>query len=98
MITVAERRPGQRFQASPLLSVSLGDSDFEGDSSCFDLVLRSRVPMTLIPYEVAAKVALKRQDLGVLLAGPPASQWVFEQAPAGICYGLGSSDGRFPPV
>ena len=80
VIAVAGRRRGQRFQPSPLLPVLLGDSNFEADPWCFDLVLRSGVPITFIPYEVAAKVTLNRQDLEDFLAGPPASQWVSEQA------------------
>ena len=98
VIAVAGRRPGQRFQPSPLLPVSLGDSNFEADPSCFDLVLRSGVPITLIPYEVAAKVTVNRQDLDDLLAGPPASQWVSEQASGWLQlwrWGL-QTDGFFP--
>ena len=98
VIAVAGRRPGQRFQPSPFLPVSLGDSNIEADFSCFDLVLRSGVPMTLIPYEVAAKVTLNRQDLDDLLTGPPASQWVSEQASGWLQlwrWGL-QTDGFFP--
>jgi hypothetical protein len=54
--------------------------------------------MTLIPYEVAAKVTLNRQDLDDLLTGPPASQWVSEQASGWLQlwrWGL-QTDGFFP--
>ncbi len=80
VIAVAGRRPGQRFQPTPLLPVSLGDRNFEADPLCFDLVLRSGVPITLIPYEVAVKVTLNRQDLDDLLTGPPVSRGVSQQA------------------
>ncbi len=90
VIAVAGRRPGKRFRHIPLLPVSLGDSNFEADPSCFDLVLRSGFPITLIPYEVVAKVMLNRQDLGDLLAGLPAHCGFLNRCPAGFSYSAGA--------
>ena len=80
VVAVAGRRPGQTFTPNAARFISLADRNFEEDPISFDIVLRSGIPLTLTPYEVASKVTMSQYDLEQLSAGPPASRWLSQQA------------------
>lgn len=80
IIAVAGRRPGQRFQPNSARPITLADRNFEEDPISFDIVLRSGIPLTLTPYEVASKVTVDQHDLETLGAGTKASRWISHKA------------------
>ena len=80
VVAVAGRRPGQTFTPNAARFISLANRNFDEDPISFDIVLRSGIPLTLTPYEVASKVTMSQHDLEQLSSGPPASQWLSQQA------------------
>lgn len=78
IIAVAGRRPGQRFAYGSDQAQSFQDFNFELDSAGFQLLLDSKVRITLAPWEISSKVWLKAEDVHRLEKGGPASKYLVQ--------------------
>jgi pyrimidine-specific ribonucleoside hydrolase len=78
IIAVAGRRPGQVFRvgSSPK---PLRDFNFENDREAFQVILDSKVPVVLAPFEISSKVWVKKADLDAR-RGNRAIDWLYEPA------------------
>jgi inosine-uridine nucleoside N-ribohydrolase len=84
IVSVAGRRPGQRFVARSGDLKAFRDFNFELDPTGFQVLLDSHVPLVLTPWELSSKVWMKRADLDLLDKGgpdarylvPPARDWL----------------------
>ena len=79
IIAVAGRRPGQRFLTGRSTQ-PFRDLNFELDPQAFQVILDSRVPVVLAPWEVSSKVWITQADLEHLLASSPALDWLLKPA------------------
>lgn len=84
IVAVAGRRPGQRFTTGSTNTKGHRDFNFELDPAAFRILLESRVPLVLTPFEISSKVWIHAADLDRLAkAGaaaralePPARRWL----------------------
>jgi hypothetical protein len=75
IIAVAGRRPGQHFLTGKATR-PFRDFNFEMDPQAFQMILDSRVPLVLAPWEISSKVWLTRQDLERLAMSNPLLEWL----------------------
>ena len=68
---MAGRRPQQHFVAGPKQNTPFRDFNFELDPEAFRIILASKVPLTLAPWEISSRVWLTPQDIDVLAARSP---------------------------
>ena len=76
IVAVAGRRPGQRLRVGARWWMHVHDMNFNKDVAAFDVVLASGVPLTLVPFEAAARVTIERRHLARLAAGDAAARWL----------------------
>jgi len=78
VIAVAGQRPesGLGFYPGRSRLLHLHDLNFRKDTTAFDVVLNSAVPVTLVPYEIASKITINQDDLKQLSSGGIQSQWL----------------------
>ena len=74
VVAVAGRRPGQRFTTGTTNMRGHRDFNFELDPEAFRMLLSSKVPLILAPFEISSKVWMESPDLDRLAAGPPAAR------------------------
>lgn len=76
----------------------LHDLNFKKDTTAFDIVLNSAVPVTLVPYEIASKITIGREDLTQLNASSVQAQWLAKVSKPWLEFWTNSlkSDGFFP--
>jgi len=75
IVAVAGRRPGQHFLTGKATR-PFRDFNFEMDPQAFQVILDSKVPLVLAPWEISSKVWLTREDLERLLKSNPAFEWL----------------------
>ena len=88
LVAVMGRRPGHLFHPSEGVSGGMlfghgpifRDFNFDKDQNSAKHVLAMDLPLTLIPYDVARKVALTGADLDGLNANGGASAWIASHA------------------
>ena len=66
IVAVAGQRPGQLFHVGNTSVLHLHDLNVRKDPDAFDLVLRTGIPLHLIPFEVAQQVIVTKTDLRTL--------------------------------
>ena len=71
IIAVAGRRPQQHFVAGPKQKTPFRDFNFELDPEAFRVILASKVPLTLAPWEISSTVWLTPEDIDALAARSP---------------------------
>ena len=84
IVAVAGRRPGQRFTTGTVNTNGHRDFNFELDPDAFRILLDSKVPLVLTPFEISSKVWIEAADLDRLAAGgaaaralaAPAREWL----------------------
>jgi pyrimidine-specific ribonucleoside hydrolase len=76
IVAVAGRRPGQRFTTGAVNTNAHRDFNFEQDPEAFRVLLASRVPLTLAPFEISSKIWIAEQDLDVLQRGSSSARWL----------------------
>ena len=78
VIAIAGQRPDPGFGFYPGTSqiFHLHDLNFRKDVAAFDVLLSSSVPVTLVPYEIAAKISIQSNDLRLLDNGGSQSRWL----------------------
>jgi inosine-uridine nucleoside N-ribohydrolase len=74
VIAVAGRRPGQRFTTGTTNLKGHRDFNFELDPEAFRVLIRSKAPLVLAPFEISSKVWVDAQDLDRLASGPAAAR------------------------
>jgi inosine-uridine nucleoside N-ribohydrolase len=79
IVVVAGRRPGQRFIVGTNPQ-PLRDFNFEMDVEAFQVLLDSKVPLVLAPWEISSKVWLTASDLDGLRGRSAALDWIYEPA------------------
>lgn len=79
LIAVAGRRPNQRFTNKPGGKV-FRDLNFEIDAPAFQVLLDSRIPLVLAPWEISSKVWLRQPDLDQLRNSNPKQSWLIDAA------------------
>ena len=62
IVAVAGRRPGQHFITGKA-ATPFRDFNFELDPEAFAVILRSRVPLVLAPWEISSRIWLDSSDL-----------------------------------
>lgn len=83
-IAVAGRRPGQQFIAGPKQKIPFRDLNFELDPEAFRVLLASKVPIVLAPWEISSQVWITREDMqaaakhnrGMAWLLPAAEDWL----------------------
>jgi pyrimidine-specific ribonucleoside hydrolase len=77
IVAVAGRRPGQRFVlgkgGTPLM-----DFNFELDPEGFRILLASRVPLVLAPFEISSKTPLSEEDVERFASVPAIAEFYLE--------------------
>lgn len=66
IVAVAAQQPDQVFRVGTTPVMHLHDLNVRKDSEAVELVLRSRIPIYLIPFEVAQHVVVTRTDVHTL--------------------------------
>lgn len=79
IIAVAGRRPDQHFVVGNTTR-PLRDFNFEMDPEAFQVLLDSKVPLVLAPWEISSKVWLTASDLDQLRGHNAALDWLYEPA------------------
>lgn len=72
IIAVAGRKPGQKFLSGPKQTKPFRDLNFELDPDAFQVLLDTRIPLTLAPWEISSRVWLRSDDVNALLLRRPA--------------------------
>lgn len=80
VIAVAGRRRGQHFVVSRRQAHAFRDFNFEMDVAAFQVLLDSRVPIVLVPWEISSKVWIRRRELEQLRRGGPDARYLFAPA------------------
>jgi pyrimidine-specific ribonucleoside hydrolase len=76
VIAVAGQRPGQVFRVGTTPILHFHDMNVRKDPDAFDIVLRSGVPLHLIPFEVGQQVVVTLADLQTLERRGALDAWV----------------------
>ncbi|MBK8314150.1 MAG: hypothetical protein IPL01_09065 [Acidobacteria bacterium] len=63
IVAVAGRRPDQHFGAGNKNAPPFRDFNFELDAPGFQVLLDSKAPIVLAPWEISSKVWMKRVDI-----------------------------------
>ena len=73
VVAVAGRRPGQRFTTGTSNPAGHRDFNFELDPRAFQVLLDSKVPLVLAPFEISSKIWIEEADLDRLAASGSAA-------------------------
>lgn len=74
IVAVAGRRPGQRFTTGATNIKGHRDFNFELDPEAFRILIASKDPLVLTPFEISSRVWIEATDIDRLAKGPPAAQ------------------------
>lgn len=81
IIAVAGNRPDQRlFFIGQSKIVHFHDLNFKKDPAAFEMVLNSKIPLTLLPFEVAEKITLTAGDLEQMGSAGITAGWLAEDS------------------
>jgi len=80
IVAVAGQRPGQVFKVGSTPILHFHDLNVRMDVEAFDKVLRSGVPLRLIPFEVGMQAVVTRADLVALKTNGKLDGWVGERS------------------
>jgi inosine-uridine nucleoside N-ribohydrolase len=75
-VAVAGQRPGQAFYVGNTSFLHLHDLNVRKDPDAFDTVLRSGIPLHLIPFEAAKQVVVTEMDLRILESHGGLDAWI----------------------
>jgi pyrimidine-specific ribonucleoside hydrolase len=77
IIAIAGNRPDQRrFFIGNSKIMHFHDLNFRKDPKAFDVILKSKVPLTLLPFEVATKVIVAPDDLKRMGNNGESAKWL----------------------
>jgi len=76
IIVVAGRRRGQRFTPNPDRVTAATDFNFEHDPAAMQVILDSKIPFVMTPWEVSSKVWITKQDIQDLRGSGQSGDWL----------------------
>jgi len=76
VVAVAGQRPGQVFRVGNSPILHFHDFTVRKDPDAVEIVLRSRVPLYLIPFEVGQQIVITRHDLHALEEHSSLDAWL----------------------
>lgn len=79
VIAVAGRRKGQHFTAREE-GPAFRDFNFELDPTAFQIILDSKVPLVLAPWEISSHVWIRAADLNKIRTAQPQAGWMLDAA------------------
>ena len=82
IVAVAGQRPGQVFRVGSNPILHFHDLNVAKDPDSFDIVLRSGVPIHLIPFELGRQVVVTRTDLATLKDHGYLNAWIAKRSTA----------------
>ena len=80
IVAVAGQRPDQVFKVGSTPIFHFHDMNFRKDVNAFDIVLRSGIPIHLIPFEVGVQAVVTRADLNALSTNGKLDLWIGERS------------------
>lgn len=80
IVVVAGRRPGQRITPNPALEANFRDFNFENDPEAMRIILESKVPLVMAPWEVSSHVWVTAADIESLRGKSAAGTWIAEHS------------------
>lgn len=86
IIMVGGRRPGSLFHPGQQWWFHFRDFNIAQDPPAAKIVLNSKIPLVLTPFELATKVTITRSDLEQLAAGDEAARWLVEVSQAWMSF------------
>lgn len=90
IVAVAGQRPGQTFKVGSTPILHFHDFNVRKDPDAFDIVLRSGVPVHLIPFEVGRQATVTRADLSSLYANGHLDRWLSDRSAAWLDFWEGT--------
>jgi pyrimidine-specific ribonucleoside hydrolase len=98
LVMVAGRRPGQKFVTSARQLTPHPDANFEKDVEGMSVILSSRIPLILAPWEVSSHVWLSRSDLERMRGASESGEWIARTSQYWLqLWALGIDDRGFNP-
>lgn len=86
IVLVGGKRPGQHFHPGHQWWFRFSDSNIAHDPDAARIVLYSGVPVTLVPFDLAAKLVVTEADLERLRDGDGAAKWLSEVSQPGLSF------------
>ena len=86
IIMVGGRRPGSLFHPGQQWWFHFRDFNIAQDPLAAKIVLNSKIPLVLTPFELATKVTITRSDLEQLAAGDEAARWLVQASQAWMSF------------
>lgn len=80
IVVVAGRRIDQHFVAGPKQAAPFRDFNFEMDTTGFQILLSSGIPLVMAPWEISSKVWLEEADLEALKKANKAGEYLYKPA------------------
>ena len=82
IVAVAGQRPGQVFKVGSTPILHFHDLNVRKDPDAFDIILRSGVPVHLIPFEAGHQAMVMQSDLDFLMASGTLDRWIARRSTA----------------
>jgi inosine-uridine nucleoside N-ribohydrolase len=86
IIMVGGRRPGSLFHPGQQWWFHFRDFNIAQDPPAAKIVLYSKIPLVLTPFELATKVTITRSDLEQLAVGDEAVRWLSQASQAWMSF------------
>ena len=99
IVAIAGNKPDQRrFFIGNSKILHFHDLNFKKDPKAFDVVLKSGVPLTVLPFEIASKVTITPDDLKRMGNNGISANWLSENSKGWIDFWIKQfeSDGFYP--
>jgi len=80
IVAVSGRRPEQHFTTGATGSKPFKDLNFELDPKAFQVLLESKIPLTLAPWELSSQVWITATDLEKLKSHHVELEWLYRAA------------------
>jgi pyrimidine-specific ribonucleoside hydrolase len=81
IVAIAGNRPDKRrFFIGNSKILHFHDLNFKKDPKAFDVVLKSGIPLTLLPFEIASKVTITTDDLKKMGNNGESAKWLSENS------------------
>ncbi|MCP4082827.1 MAG: nucleoside hydrolase [Planctomycetaceae bacterium] len=90
IVAVAGQRPGQVFKVGSTPILHFHDLNVRKDPDAIDIVLRSGIPIHLVPFEVGRQVMVTRADLESLKSNGGLDRWLGGRAAAWLDFWEGT--------
>ena len=86
IVMVAGKRPGHLFHPGKQWWYHFRDFNICLDTPAGQIVMKSDIPITLIPFELGSQVAIGTRQLAALSTGDKINQWLYQQSTAWLAH------------